>query len=147
MNKTSAMAVRQWEQEKPSTVSEIPIYVYLDLNARPPLFSYHILPQKHDDKEQSERRDGLSHPFIVGCDTPHLGPLLVGILAQADSTSIELLLMDEERRSFVSSELHELKTQLLPMVKGLILTASCLRVDTVHAQPLLPSVRHLDIRV
>ena len=146
-NKLSAMAMRQSEQAAPGTDREAFIYIYIDFSRRAPQFSLHLLRRERGETVPADKSDAAARTILVGCDTPHLGPVLVRIATTNKQTLVEVAVMDEERRAFIAAGLPELREQLLPLVRGLLLSTGLLPAGESNALSSAPVTKRLDVRI
>ncbi len=146
-NKLSAMVMRQSERAAPAADREAFIYIYIDFSRRAPHFSLHPLRRERDETVLADQSDAAVRTILVGCDTPHLGPVLVRIATTDQQTLVEVAVMDEERRTFVATGLPELREQLLPLFRGLLLSSGLLPAGEVDALSSAPVTKRLDVRV
>lgn len=146
-NKLSAMAMRQSERAAPAADREAFIYIYIDFGRRAPQFSLYPLHRERDETVLAGKSDADVRTILVGCDTPHLGPVLVRIATTDNQTLVEVSVIDEERRAFVAAELPALREQLLPLVRGLLLSAGLLPAGEISALSPVPVTKRLDVRV
>ncbi|MGE5652723.1 MAG: hypothetical protein ACM3ZQ_00455 [Bacillota bacterium] len=151
LNKLSALAAERCSEETELSLQQAGSYILIDFTSQPPQCSLHHLQPLVDEQQNEaagdEHTDGRGQPIVIGCSLPHLGPVLAVITSARDSISIELLMYDDARREYVTSELADLRDVLARLVNGLELRVGTLP-NQARVQPQMRSIPgRLDIRL